>query len=347
MNTTSLLAVVLISLVLLITHAYYRRGFRLTFNFFLFGVIAALRKEIGTFFGSESIMLKGSPFFFPRADVPFFISFLTVIFGWIFTFYIAWTIAEKITDRLGSFRGKIFPTLLFAGLVAASISYAVETIGVNMGWWRWKFHDGRFSVFLVGDAHFFAMQAWFFFAVHFLAVYFLIECSKFRKSGWKAVFFLIYFLRTWSIVFSGGSDFPRIAEELVILGLLIALSFSLPLKFEFPVVKLRNKPSISRSRFIEGLFYLVVFNLVSVLIFLSLIKLKKPVLAVSVLPFLVMIMLAIRKVNLYWIIALFLFILISAKPIMMPVALPLTLFLIFKLLGRSQKPALGVKLIHE
>ncbi len=337
MNTIGLLIVVLISVTLLIIHSYFKRGFRLTFNFFLFALIAALRKEIGTFFSSQSLMLKGSPFFFPQVNIPFLISFLTVIFGWMFTFYIAWSIAEKITKRLDYFNNKIFPTLLFAGIIAASISYAVETVGVNMGWWRWKFYDGRFSDFLVGNAHFFAIEAWFYFAIHFLAVYFLIECSKFKKFDWKCLFFLIYFIRTWSIVFSGGSDLPRIVEERIMFCLLIVLSFLLPLKFEFPVLKFSKKIPVLSYKLIDSLLFLVVFNLVAVLIFLSMVKLKNMQLVISIFPLFVLILLAIPRIKLLWLIFFCLCLLIYGKSVMVPTIFPVVLFIIFKLFERIPK----------
>lgn len=335
MNTTRLLVVVLISVTLLIAHSYFKRGFRLTFNFFLFALIAALRKEIGTFFGSKSLMLKGSPFFFPEANIPFLISFLTVIFGWMFTFYIAWSLAEKITKRLDYFNNKIFPTLLFAGIIAASISYAVETVGVNMGWWRWKFYDGRFSEFLAGNAHFFAIEAWFYFTIHFLAVYFLIECSKFKKFDWKCIFLLIYFIRTWSIVFSGGSDLPRIVEERIMFCLLVALSFLLPLKFEVPVLKSPKKISVFSLKLINSIPFLVLFNLVGVLLFLSIVKIGNAHLIISFSPLVILVLLAIERVKFMIIIFFCLFLLLCSGYLAVPAILPIILFVIFKLIEKT------------
>jgi hypothetical protein len=337
MNTPRLLVVILVSVILLIAHAYFKRGFRLTFNFFLFALIAALRKEIGTFFGSEPLMLKGSPFFFPDANLPFLISFLTVIFGWMFTFYIAWTLAEGITRKFIYFKNKIFPTLLFAGVIAASISYAVETVGVNMGWWRWKFYDDRFSNFLVGDAHFFALEAWFYFTVHFLAVYFLIECSRFKKFDWKNLFFLIYFIRTWSIVFSGGSDLPRMIEEGVMFCLLIVFSFWLPLEFKLPVLNFKKNLSVFSFKLIDSLFFLVVFNLVAVLVFLSMVKLKNMQLVISILPLITLILLALPGIKPFWVFLLCLCMVISGGNVMVPAILPVALFMIFKLFERTPK----------
>lgn len=334
MNTPRLLAVVLVSIVLLIVHSYFKRGFRLTFNFFLFALIAALRKEIGTFFGSESLMLKGSPFFFPDTSLPFLISFLTVIFGWMFTFYIACSLAERITDKFTYFNNKIFPTLLFAGIIAASISYAVETVGVNMGWWRWKFYDNRFSNFLVGDAHFFAMEAWFYFTIHFLAAYFLIECSRFKKISWKCLFFFVYFIRTWSIVFSGGSNLPRIIEEGIMLCLLVLFSFWLPLEFKLPVLNFKRKLSVFSFKLIDGLFFLVVFNLVAVLVFLSMVKLKNMHLVISIFPLITLILLAIPKIKPLWVFLFCVCIFICGGNVMVPTILPVALFMIFKLFER-------------
>lgn len=341
MSITKLFIVVIISIALLIAHSYFKRGFRLTFNFFLFALIAAMRKEIGTFFGSEELTLKGSPFFFPETGIPFAVSFLTVISGWIFTFYIAWALSEKITDRLGYFSNKIFTTLLFAGMIVGSMSYAIEAVGVNIGWWTWKFHDGRFSGFLAGDAHFFAIEAWFYFAVHFLTVYFLIECSKFRHAGWKCVFFLIYFIRTWAIVFSGGQDLLRIAEERIMLCLLIILSFSAPLEFDMsaavkPRFSMRMKPSFLSYKLFNAIPFLVIFNVIGVLIFMSVVKIKNVQMAVSFLPLAVLVLLAIRKINPAVMVIFCLSLLVCCGTKAVPAVLPVVLFMVFRLSGKKR-----------
>ncbi len=149
MSVSGLLLFLIIGITLLIFHSYFTRGFRVTFNFFLFALIAAMRKEIGTFFDSRFLVSKGSPFFFPTVNVSFGTSLSVVILGWVFVFYISWIISGKIIQRLDYFRDKIFPTVLFSGIVIASISYAVEAIGINMGWWQWRFYDPRFSIFLI------------------------------------------------------------------------------------------------------------------------------------------------------------------------------------------------------
>lgn len=335
MNTARLLSVVLVSVALLVVHSYFNRGFKLTFNFFLFAFIAAMRKEIGSFFGSGALASRGSPFFFPETGTPFAISFLTVIFGWVLTFYIAWALAEKITKKLGYFNNKIFPTLLFAGIIAASISYAVEAVGVDIGWWRWKFYDGRFSNFLIGHTHFVAIEAWFYFAIHFLAVYFLIECSKFKKFDWKCLFFLIYFMRTWSIVFSEGSHLPRIMEQRVMFCLLIISAFLVPLKFELPVFKSPRISVISR-KLIDSIPFLVLFNLVGVLLFLSIAKIKDAHLIISSLPLVILILLAIERIKFVIIIFFCLFLLLYGGRLMVPVIIPVIIFMIFKLFGKTK-----------
>lgn len=334
MNTTRLFIVAIISIALLMAHSYFKRGFRLTFNFFLFALIAAMRKETGTFFGSGPLMLKGSPFFFPETGIPFVISFLTVISGWVLTFYIAWALSEKITERLGYFNNKIFPTLLFAGMIVGGMSYAIETVGVNIGWWAWKFHDGRFSDFLAGNAHFFAIEAWFYFAVHFLMVYFLIECSRFKKLGWKCIFLLIYFIRTWTIVFSGGSDLLRIAEERVMLCLLIVLSFSAPLEFDFPVLKFPKKISFLSYKLFNAMPFLVIFNVIGVLVFLSMTKIKNIQLIISFFPLIVLVLLAIKRINLMVMIIFCLCLLIYGGNKAVPAMLPVVLFGIFRLIDK-------------
>lgn len=337
MNTIKLFVVVIVSIILLITHSYFKRGFRLTFNFFLFAFIAAMMKETGSFFTPEFLMLKGSPFFFPKTSVPFAVSFLTVVFGWIFAFYLAWDVSEKIIKRLAYFNGKIFPAVLFAGITVAAISYAVETIGVNTGWWRWKFHDARFSGFLIKDAHFFAIEAWFYFAIHFLTAYFIIECSKFRKAGWKCVFLLIYFIRIWAVVFSGGSDLFRIIEERIMLCLLIGASFLTPLKFNaFEAVEPPAALKLLRKigGFLRSIPSLVMLNLIATLSLLVMVKIKNPQLIVSILPLLALNLLAVKKINFIFILFCCLVALIWKGKMAVPAVFPVVLFGIFWLIDK-------------
>ncbi len=334
MNTSRLFAVILISIILLITHSYFKRGFRLTFNFFLFALIAATRKEVGSFFSSGVVALKKSPFFFPESSIPFIVSFLTVIFGWAFTFYLAWSISEKIMKRLDYFNNKIFPTLLFAGIIAASISYAVEVVGVDMGWWRWKFYDGRFSSFLIGNTHFFAIEAWFYFAIHFLLVYFLIECSKFRNTDWKCVFFLVFFIRTWTIVIPGSPVIFQIMEQHLMLCLVIALSFLAPLKFEFTVLKSSKRIAPLSHNLIDFIPFLVVSNLLVILSFLSIFKIKNIHLLISLLPLFILVLLAIKRVRLMTIILFCTCLLMWGGRLIVPAIIPVVLFIIFKSLEK-------------
>lgn len=332
MNILGLLLCVVILTALLLFHSYLRHGFRITFNFFLFALIVAISKEIGTFFGP---LVKdppnSTPFFFPGHGIPFVANFLTVVLGWVFTFYISWALAEKIIERLDHFRNKIFPTLLFSGIVVASISYAAEVVGTNMEWWKWSFHDNRFSRFLVEGAHFFALEVWFFFVLHFLIVFFLIECSRFSKSKWKSAFIIIFFIQPYLRIFS---DWVNIEQTLLFL-LLLTLSFTSNLSFEVP--DFPTNSAVYESQIFD---YLPVFA-VSIVLFVSallfLFHIKNADLLTALLPALILVCLSIKKINLVFIITFTLIFSGVARYKITPTIATVTIFLIFAITNKYKK----------
>lgn len=62
---------------------------------------------------------------------------LGVVVGWLFTTYLAWTIAERLLARFPASRGAFPHTVLVAMLATAAISYPMEAAGTSLGWWRW------------------------------------------------------------------------------------------------------------------------------------------------------------------------------------------------------------------
>ncbi len=333
MNTLQLFFFSSTGLILLIIHSYYKRGFRLTFNFFLLSFIAGMRKEAGTFLGTPISKMKyPTPFVHPH-DYPLVFSVVNTTVGWMLAFYLSWCIAEKITAKLPYFKGKILPTLFFSGLVVAALSYAIEATAINIGWWKWVFFDKHFSDYFVGGVHLFALSAWFYFAVHFLAPFLLIECSNFRKADWKCLFFLIPFLRTCTMIFL-GSDLPRMLYEFIFFILLTALMISNPLDFNYPEFQAR----IIKRRFIVKLiraFPLIVSLLILlVLIYVDLVKVGDGSLLISLLPLILLIMLSLRLLS-PWFVALSIAILVLVfGKVAIPALIPVLVFLFLSVLGK-------------
>ncbi len=333
MNTLQLFFFSSTGLILLIIHSYHKRGFRITFNFFLFSFIAGMRKEAGTFLGTPISKMKyPTPFVHPN-DYPLAFSVVNTTIGWMLAFYLSWYIAEKITDKLPYFKGKILPTLFFSGLVVAALSYAIEATAINIGWWKWVFFDKHFSDFLVGGVHLFALSAWFYFTVHFLAPFLLIECSDFRKAGWRCLFFLIPFLRTCTMIFL-GSDLPRMLYEFAFFILLVALMISNPLDFNYPEFRSRIIKRRFIAKLIEALPLIVSLLILLVLIFVDLVKVGDASLLISLLPLVLLIMLSLRSLSL-WLVILFMAILgLVFGKVAMPAVIPVLVFLFLSVLGK-------------
>ncbi|MBL7196790.1 MAG: hypothetical protein ISS47_01680 [Candidatus Omnitrophica bacterium] len=336
MNIIGLFISTVVGVIFLVIHSYFTRGSRLTLTFFPFAFIVAFNKEFSTF------LKKSSPFFFPGKEDFFILSILTVVIGWIVVFYLGWSIAEKIIKRVDFFQDKIFPTLLFAGIIIACICYAIEATAINIGWWQWFFFDKRFTKFLVGGVHFFALEAWFYFAIHFLATYFLIEYSKYKKKDWKCIFFLIFFMRMWTIIFF-KSELPRVIEEWIALSLLFILSFLSRLRFEFSDIKLPKGPKFLTTNQLEAIPLLVIIMITAILAILDIAEIKEIQLLITILPILFFVLLAIEKIPLSLVVISTLALVVFGGAKMIPVLVPVATLVFFNIvviinqLGKKNK----------
>jgi len=328
-----LLIFIIISLGFLVAHSYFTKGRRITITFFLFAFIAAAEKELNSFLGHEfPVVQHPSPFFFPSGNNLSVIRLFMVITGWVFVFYLSWYTSEKVLGKVKSLSNRIFPVVLFAGIVAGCISYAIETTGTSIGWWKWVFKDNRLSMFLVGKAHFFAVQAWFYFNTHFLAAYFLIECSRYKRSSWKAVFFLVYLIRIYLILFF-FSFIPREIEEYVAFSLLILLAFFSPLAFDLSGIAYpRIHPA--NLNILDKIPLVIIMAMSSVLFFLDIFILRQPVLLFSLAPLFSCVILTLPTIRLPIFLILSIILLVIGKAKMMPLAVPVFLLAIFYLLSQ-------------
>ena len=188
------LAVSVISICLFILHSYCKRGARLTFNFFLFASIVTFIKEApGRRFDGVLAQDYAAPFEFLAQQSPVIVGSLTGLLGWIFIFYLGWSMAERIIQRAGTLSEYVFPVLFLSALVIGSTSYGIEATAIKIGWWRWKIEDLRFAEILIG-VPFISFEAWINFSLQYLLLpYLLIQCSTLRHAFWKSVFFIIPF----------------------------------------------------------------------------------------------------------------------------------------------------------
>ncbi len=121
-----------LAVVLLVLHARALHGGRVAADFF--GLAFAY------FVVKENLSVAGYFHrYFYAATPPLRIGNapLGVVIGWLFTSYVAWTLAERLLARFPEHRGGWVHTVFVAMLIAASISYPMEAVGTALGWWRW------------------------------------------------------------------------------------------------------------------------------------------------------------------------------------------------------------------
>ncbi len=334
------LVVSFILVCLLAAHSYYKRGSRLTFNFFLFAFIVTFIKEApGRRLDGILAQDHAAPFEFLNPYGPAIIGSLTGLVGWIFTFYLGWSIAEKIIKRVEPLSKRVFPTLLLSGLVIMSISYSVEATAVRMGWWRWKIEDLRLASFLIG-VPFMAFEAWASFSLQYLLLpYFLIECSTLNRAPWKGVFFIIPFIH--NLLANCQLHMLRVFEERLIFLLLVIMSFTSSLRFDYSGIKIPRGTKISGSGWFKAIPILVLFTMLSILVFFDITILKDYYLLITILPLLVLILLAVRTIPLHFIIIFIIVASFFAKEKVVIAVVPLAVFLIFMVFAKLKKPKLG------
>lgn len=315
-----------IGLILLVIHSYFKRGFRLTLSFFLFSFIVGMRKEAGTFLGPPLSNMRHAAPFMHTTNNPLTLSVLNTTMGWMLAFYLSWCIAEKIVQRSACLKGKIFPTLLFAGMVVAALAYSIEATAINIGWWKWVFFDAHLAKYLIGGVHLFALSAWFYFSIHFLAPYFLIECSPFRQTNWKCVFLFIPFLRTCTMLFL-GSGLQRMIHEFIVFFLLMALVFVSPLTFNYPSFKAKLTNDSWAHRWVNLIPYIVAAIVLLVLIFIDILQIRNLQLLISLFPLIVLILLSLQSVSVYLIVLFILVVGLAFGKVGIAPAVPVLTFL--------------------
>ena len=309
-------------------HSYFFRGARITFNFFFFLFLYAYRwvRKIDEFApwrppSKEIRILEITPLATgePSSASLSFYLLLIITLGWIFTLYISWALAERILNRIEIFKGRIFTTILLSGLILGGICYSIETAAIGSDSLRLKFHDPMFASFLIG-APFSSIRAHFYFVIYFLAAYFLIECSKYRRVNWKCIFFLLPFISLWYFQFIH----PKLSQKMAII-LLPSLAILSPLKFEYGKAEWPEsvKLSLTIRRLLTNIPLFMMLFMLGFVTIVDLTVIKQPALLVSVLPAVFFLLLSIKKIPFSFILILSaaLFVVIGKKfvPSLIPV----------------------------
>lgn len=265
---------------------------------------------------------------------------IVVYIGWAVTFYLSWQVAGIILKRLDCFHNRVFPTLLWATIIAAAIGYSVETTAVATGWWEWSFVDPRHINLLVQPCPFATWIVWPGFAVYFLGIFFVTECSRHRKGWWRA---LIYYLIVDVIIggiFIINKNFNPVAElyENTKFLLLLIFLFVWPLEFKHvkPVSKIKT-----RFAFLDAILNSIpIFSIVTILgitVFLDIIVLKEASLVLSALPLIFLVLFCFKQFNPLLLIAAGIITVSICGVKSYILILPFGLFLIFLLIARFLK----------
>jgi len=323
---------VTLAVILLAFHTYLTNGKRVTFTFFLFAFIWAFMKESALPFSPMS------PYEFLLENISMTLVIFTVIFGWLFTFYISWRIADNILERIVFFKKSLFMTLLLGMWITASISYAVESTGIHTDWWKWKIDCLKFSDFLVPAYSYNAAGGWIDFFIYFMLAYFLIECSKYKTAAWKSIFFLmpvafVLFLR------------DVIMARMLVITAVIVLAFLNPLKLSYE--KNKTKTLAKYSSMIDYLPLAMTVFMILIIGLIDILVIKQPLLLFSKLPIAFCVLFAIKEIPFVALVILSIILLALGGKLVIP-ALILTIFiLLLKIMDwlQVQKNNLYAKII--
>jgi tetratricopeptide (TPR) repeat protein len=184
-----------VALALLVVHSWRTRGRAVTLGFFsaalLFGILRgnAVWFIMSTFEGSSNAL---KPYLPQEGLLPEIgHDSLQVALGWVFALYLAWTVAELVLRRLPRFAGRVFMIAGLASLFMFGIAWCMETTAVTTGWWYWSLPT---HTALFGDVNTPGMCAWFSVVPTFLMPFLVIVCAATGNGGarlkwlWTLVF---------------------------------------------------------------------------------------------------------------------------------------------------------------
>ncbi len=315
-----------ILLALLILHSYLTRGVRITVNFFLFAFMVMFNKEV---FGSVLYNIPKHYYFFTK-DSPAIIGQLTAVIGWMITFYLSWCFSELVLLRFNNFKNRLFTTLSFSLIVTMSICFFLETFGISMGLWHWSFYSPSLEPFLT-KFPIQGVEAWMHMSFMFLLPFLLIECSKYKLSNWKGIFFFIPIVYFWVTPFINIKNFETMINFAIIN--IMFFSFFSRLQIEFGTIRQVNL-SLKPLKYINQIPFIVLVLMLSFVAICEIFFLKQPFLLITTIPLLVILLLSIKRISLLHvsILSLVMFIIFKEKATLslIPIIFALMLWVIDK-----------------
>ncbi len=338
----SLLIPATLVFILLILHCYLYRGMRLTFAFFGCVLLHSFGRQVVYTFtrrlsGSLTYFVLGTPF--KIFSLP-----LVVYMGWAITFYLSWYLAERILKKIGRFSDRIFPTIIWSMLIAGALSYCIETTAFRAGWWLWTRFDPRFKEFLL--VPYSSLQAWFSNTAQFLLIFFLSECSEYKKQWWRVFLytFAIWMVVIIAVIYS-PINFGQFALVIKIYHLIrillpILLMFFYPIKLQFTGLGPRGS---ERKEFLYNALPLFTLSLILfTCIIIDILIIRKPELLISKLSLVLLIMLSIKKMPLWLIFVSVAFSIIYGGQRFYILSIPSLVFLMFIIyIGFSERNIKG------
>lgn len=325
-NITLLLPASLV-FIAVILHSYLYRGARLTFVFFGSAFLHILLKELTHLYVENKFILTLRPYRV-LGDTPQILQLPVFVYiGWAVTFYLSWYLAERILKRIGYFYDRVFPTISWSILIAGAISYCVEATAIKAGWWLWSFPDPRLKEFIITPLS--AFYAWPSQTSFFLLIFFIFECSRFRKQWWRVFLFtFIARLAHAALIIYGVVNF---GQKNAIITTCDSVSILLPfLLMFFSSLRLQLTLNLKKNTIYYNV--LPLFALTSILficVAMDISILKKPEMLVSVLPLVLLILLSLRNISMTAITILTVFSVISGSQKMYILCIPVVMFLLF------------------
>ena len=169
--------------------------------------------------------------------------------------------------------------------------------------------------------------------MYFLAAYFLITCSEYKNKDWKIIFFILPFIHTWIPQFF-SLGLAQSVEEILALIILSVLAFMSPLRSCHSSIKQPSWRPFLKTELVDLLPVAVTVMLLFILFFIDVIKTHDMRLLVSLLPMGFFILLAIKKIPLFWITVISLLCLAALKRLAIPAIVPVGLLVLLQLIAK-------------
>ncbi|HUV39698.1 MAG TPA: hypothetical protein VMY39_08780 [Planctomycetota bacterium] len=296
--TLMLLASSSVALLLLAVHCARERSLRRALVFLVGGTAYGILRGNVVYYAYAAVKggAPGSRPYVPEAVIVPRIgqASLQVALGWVFALYLAFTVAELVVRRLPRLRGRVFVISALAGVFMLSICYCTETVAVTAGWWRWTLPT-RSTLF--GDVNASAMWAWFTVAFEFLMPFLVIHRDE-PRYWWVSLVFVPHLL---GHLFLGNFPNAYLTHAVIALAGVLLMLFSRRrmLRGELRTDGTRTSQRVSWTLFVAALGIFV-----TVLTIASLLSGGETRSLLTLVPMLLMCLLAWRRVPVWGVAAL-------------------------------------------